>query len=114
MASALPSQSSPTKLHVQVGFNAISFEHLDLRESTIKKGRELWESGHIFNVTEVRESASCPKIEGRCVRQTNVSSDPYVLCIHLDSNRSVTAATCKCQAGISGNCKHVAGKLFTL
>ena len=42
-------------LSLKTGFEDIYYEHLSLRKSMIDHGRKLYESDHVFSVTETRE-----------------------------------------------------------
>ena len=110
----MASISNVSTLQIQVGFNSIQYDNLNLRDSTLKKGQELCTAGHIFNVTEIQKPNVPSTINCRCVRQTSINVDPYLVSIDLDFDRNITNAMCKCIAGSSGQCKHVAGKFFCL
>ena len=112
MATSQVNPSVSMSLQIQVGFNPITFESFGFRDSSLKKGRNLKDANHVFNVIETRKPGKLPEISARCVRQTNISSDAYFLTIQLDSNRSIDSARCNCTGGISGECKHVAGKII--
>ena len=113
MASGSRISNGPN-LQIQVGFNSVQYDNLNLRDSVLKKGQELCTAGHIFNVTEIQKPNVPSTINGRCVRQTSINLDPYHVSIDLDFDRNITNAMCKCIAGISGQCKHVASKFFQL
>ncbi len=77
------------------------------RDSTKEKGKKLVESGHVFDVKEVRENEEI-EIIGFCVRETNIRDKPYKICLELDQARNVKDARCQCIAGLHGDCKHTA------
>lgn len=66
------------------GFSAIHWPGYDPRDSTKKKGSALLEANHLFNVEEIREPERNIQIFAKCVKQTNVTEDPWNLNIELD------------------------------
>ncbi len=90
----------------RTGFQEIS--GLDFRADVLRKGRELFKAGHIFNVA-VKHRDDKITIVGYCVRQGSISNSPYTIELQIQSNRSIESAHCSCQAGIDGQCKHTSG-----
>ncbi|KAM7297551.1 uncharacterized protein ISCGN_022702 [Ixodes scapularis] len=75
------------------------------RDATTKKGEDLYESGHVFDVNE-RLSAASSVLRARCVRQASVCQEAYSITIKLDNTRRITEAHCTCRGGTCGQCKH--------
>ncbi|RVE42935.1 hypothetical protein evm_012413 [Chilo suppressalis] len=76
------------------------------RGQNISKGQKLFESGHVFDVTETVGQDQETILTGKIVAQTKISN-VYDVKITLDCNRNIKSAICKCKAGLSGQCKHV-------
>ncbi|KAL4721287.1 hypothetical protein ACJJTC_014294 [Scirpophaga incertulas] len=76
------------------------------RGQNISKGQKLFESGHVFDVIETVGQEQETILTGKIVTQTKISNVHDVK-ITLDCNRNIKSATCKCKAGLSGQCKHV-------
>ncbi len=83
----------------------------DHRESTKEKGQQLVESGHVFEVKEVRENDSI-EIIGFCVKQTSVRDHPYRIVLTLNQERIVQDSRCQCVSGLNGDCKHTAALIY--
>ncbi len=103
-----------TKKIILGGFSAIKWQDDVVhphRESTKEKGQKLVESGHVFDVKEIRENGTIEFV-GFCVKETNIRDKPYKITLSLDSARSVQDARCQCIAGVKGDCKHTAGLVY--
>jgi len=94
-----------TKIIIKSGFASITWELLD-RPEIMRKGKDLFEAGHVIAIEEHRETDKPTVMVAKVVRQTNVTSAPYSVFIELDEERKVIDGRCTCQAGIVGECKH--------
>ena len=67
---------------IKYGFKCINFNVE--RNSTLKKGYKLAESGHAFGIVEkVDPKEGVSRITGQCTPQTNVNRVPYSVCIEV-------------------------------
>ena len=97
--------SASLKFEILTGFSKIEWLN-EPRQSTDSKGQNLTDSKHVFNVKEVRIPGKQTEIVGRCIHQTSINENPYMVNLWIDDNRNVTSAFCGCPAGAQGNCKH--------
>lgn len=94
----------PTEIRLRTGFPTVFCDFL--RDSTIEKGKKLFEADHVSHVEEVRSVGKDAFIDGRVVPQTSISKTPYFVQVALDTNRNVSSAHCNCISGSDGKCKH--------
>ena len=93
------------------GFSAVKTNPEYHRDSTKEKGQKLVESGHVFDVKEVRENDSI-EIIGFCVKETSIRDHPYRIVLSLDQQRIVQDSRCQCISGQNGDCKHTAALIY--
>ena len=70
---------------IRLEYGISRIEHTDFfRKSTIVKGIKLSEANHLDQVMEIIDkSNNSIVISGRCLPQTNISKDPYIIQIEV-------------------------------
>ena len=108
------SEMSDRPIYRRAGFGEIEFEHLGLRPSQFKLGKQLFVASHVQNVEEMAKNGEPLKITAICIPQASVMAKPYDLEMRLDLSRSVIPKTmkCSCRFGEGGMCKHMAGLII--
>lgn len=102
---------------IRTGFLPVTFP--ELRNPIVQHGKKLVPDGtdelsHVFNVEEVRAKSGSVVVRGRCLRQTSIRKDPYIIELTLDKDRCVHSAHCTCISGTDGHCKHVGAVVYFL
>lgn len=117
---------------ITTGFAKI-FHSIPFQPKTPKLGKDLFESGHYFDVAERRVNGISKEIVSKCCRQTSIRSDPYSVklevglkafnvkyyivkiyfkvlnFLQLDAKRNMLRGSCTCVYNKSEKCKHIAG-----
>ncbi|KAK9887102.1 hypothetical protein WA026_020046 [Henosepilachna vigintioctopunctata] len=89
---------------IKSGFQKINVQ--DLRQSSDKKGENLFLSNHVKNIEEWK-TGDTSLIKAQVIRQTNIKQH-FDVTLEIDVNRSVADRRCNCPAGLGKNCKHIA------
>lgn len=75
MQSTQLNRDMSSSIEIYVGFKKVQWDASYFRASTLKKGAQLAESNHIFQVKEkLRE-----EISGLCLRETSINQPPYAV-----------------------------------
>lgn len=75
----MASESVVGTITIYVGFQKIKWDESYFRPSTLKKGKNLQNSQHVFLVKERLGE----EISGKCMRETNVNQEPYCVKIKV-------------------------------
>ncbi|XP_046411101.1 uncharacterized protein LOC124175166 [Neodiprion fabricii] len=101
--------------HGQINYqNWIPSSHTRHRFPTTNymEGKKLVFTQHVQDVKEIRQDHMSHTIEARVIRQTSVTSTPYITSLNIVSSRYVTSGQCDWEYNQSGRCKHIAALIY--
>ncbi|KAK0076972.1 hypothetical protein PV326_010386 [Microctonus aethiopoides] len=97
---------------IRTGFERIR-HNIAFQPQTEPKRKASVESGHVVNVEEIRKiNQSLNSIKASVIRQISISLDPYIVKLHIDSNRVIVNASCTCVYNRSEKCKHISALIY--
>lgn len=99
-------------VEICMGFQPIEFDHSLISQEQKSSGAILFNLGRIHNVIEITGPglSSVSQIRAFCpvlFVPVPLGQEPYSIIMELDKFRTVTSATCTCNFGMNGLCKHM-------
>lgn len=93
-------------IKLRTGFEKITHS-LKVNPQSEKRGKKVDDAEHVRQVEEFRKDGISYLIQGKVIRQMNVSKDEYEVKLYLDNKRAVTGVRCTCTYNKSNICKHI-------
>ena len=94
-------------VEIYMGFQPVKFDHSLMNEEQKRCGAILHNLGRIYNVIEITGPGLSRVSQIRALFPCRFMNEPYSIIMELDELRKVTSATCTCNLGMNGLCKHV-------
>ena len=98
-------------VEICMGFEPIEFDHSLISQEQKRCGAILFNLGRIYNAIEITEPglSRVSQIRAFCTVlfvPVPLGQEPFSIIMELDELRNVTSATCTCNFGMNGLCKH--------
>ena len=96
-----------SSVEIYMDFQPIEFDHSLMSQEQKRCGGILFNLGRIYNVIEITGPGISRVSQIHAFCPCRYMNEPFSIIMELNELRKVTSATCTCNYGINGLCKHL-------